>query len=328
MTFNINYIPDKYNSTEELFESFDSSNNNYDFIDFFKMFNTANAKYDLNEESIDIFEKKNDKTSKFYEKEKISNNKILINKILNNDLTTNKLEVNNNFIKEEKYSTIITNDITPKLKIEYNANELDKNKERHYNTKSMGRKKGSENNGNIENFSIHDKFKEDNMRIKFKRAFFNYLINFINILIGKSPKLKSIGKLQKLTLTIMNRNKKDYILKMLDLTAGEFLSQNNSQKQKNISKDHNKNVIKSIYQLNEINVIKILNKTVRELMIIFCNDKKENDSYIHFKRLQDYIDNVLILKNHQNENYINKFKHQACNYEREYIKLDGRKEKN
>lgn len=292
---------------DELYLSTESNNHNIDFNDLSKIYFPSNTKYNLNEESIDKFRKIN-KPQNFFENEEIVNN------TSNDYIIPSSLDIENILIRNEKFS-----DNTFTYEMNCNVeNYIKKEKEK----KAKGRKRKDENNGNKEIDSIHDKYKGDNMRIKYKRLFSNSLINFINYLIGKSPELKNVGKLQKLSTKTIKINNKDYILKMFDLTAGEFLSQENSIKSKNINKDYNNNLIKLIYKKNDITVNEVLNKTIRELMNIFCNDKKESDKYSNFKRLQDYIDKE---KNPENEKYINKFKSQALNYERDYIKIEGRK---
>ena len=62
-------------------------------------------------------------------------------------------------------------------------------------------------------------------------------------------------------------------------------------------------------------------------MFIFCNNKIENNIFKHFKRLNDYIQEIIIEKKHENENYITEFIYQAKNFEKEYKKIEGRKEK-
>lgn len=296
---------------ENLYLSTDSNNNNTDFNDLFKKYFPYNTKYYLDEESIAKFRKINSNSSNFFENEEIVNN------TSNDYIIPSSLDIENILIINEIFNDkSFTNEKNCNV-----GNYIKKEKEK----KKKGRKKDNKNNANKESDSIHDKFKGDNMRIKYKRLFVNKLINFINQLIEISPELKNIGKLQKLSSETIKINNKDNILKMLDLTAGEFLSQKSSVKKKNVNNDYNNNLIELIYKKNDITVKEVLNKTIRELMNIFCNDKTENDKYPHFDRLQDYIDKCI--QNNENENYINKFKYQALNYERLYINIEGRKKK-
>ena len=198
-----------------------------------------------------------------------------------------------------------------------------------YNSKSCNKEniglkikdeiKGRDNN----NKTVHDKYAPDNIRLKFKRVFLHNLITFINLLIDKSSKLKKKGKIYKIDNNIVKNTKKIYILKMLDMSAKEYLSLPIIKKVKKLDRDHNKKMIEYIYEVNEISIIEVLSKTIRELMYIFCSNIIEDNIFKHFKRLQNYINNTL---SNEDQLYIEKFKYQALNYEDEYKKLDGRYE--
>ena len=192
------------------------------------------------------------------------------------------------------------------------------------NKENMGRYKKDEIIDK-DNENVHSKYKPDNIRIKFKRGFLNYLIIFINLLIGKSNKLKKKGYIQKIDSCIIRDNKKEYILKMLDMSAKDFLSLPITKKIKRLDRDHNEKLIKYIYEVNEISVIEVLNKSIRELMFIFCSNIIQDNIFKHFKRLQYYIDNDL---SNEDPLYIKKFKYHALNFEDEYKDIDGRYEDN
>lgn len=192
------------------------------------------------------------------------------------------------------------------------------------NNKKLGRKRKGEdfieNNG-----KAHTKDSEDNIRIKFKRYFFDFLIEWINYEIGKSPKLRNIGKIVKLNSEIMKNNSKAHILKMLDLSAAEYLSNDISSKYTTLKIDHNKTLIQLIYNLKEEKITEILDKSIRELMKIFCNDSTQFTN-TNIKGLQDCIEELK--SEFQDENYIEKFKEEAENYEDRYKGLKGREKKN
>jgi hypothetical protein len=197
-----------------------------------------------------------------------------------------------------------------------------------YNTKNMGCMKKSEKASyNNENKKVHDKYKPDNIRLKFKRGFHSYLVSFINILYAKSNKVKIKGKLQKLADHIVKNTKKEHILKMLDISARQYLSNEISIQTKKLGRNNNKILIDHIYEVNETSITVVLDKKIRELMNIFCsNDLIDDEIFKHFKRLHNYINDVLINKKNQDELYISEFKYQALNYEKEYKALAGRNE--
>lgn len=227
--------------------------------------------------------------------------------------------INSLFIKKNKQSNNIC---TP------NEQLLIKTKRKIKNTKNMGRKtkRASNNNKIINNGKIHDKNDPDNIRFRYKRGFFDSLIKTINNRITKCPKLLKKGKIKKLSGDIMKINKKSEILSMLSKTAKEYLSLNISSKYKNFSKDNNKKLIEYIYKINEKSIIEILDKTIRELMLIYCSDSDKFVEFKDFKRLKYHIENELRAKNHENDSYILLFEDQAINYEKKYKQLDGRYE--
>ena len=58
------------------------------------------------------------------------------------------------------------------------------------------------------------------------------------------------------------------------------------------NKDYNKKLIDLIYQQNkEIDVIKILNKTIREMWLVYINDDVDK-SYNGFSTLKDDLDKL------------------------------------
>ena len=76
------------------------------------------------------------------------------------------------------------------------------------NTKNMGRKKKGNSIKNILGQKLNNKYRHDNVRIRYKRAFTNYLIEFINLKIDHCSKLKEKGRLQKLHKDIIEKTKK------------------------------------------------------------------------------------------------------------------------
>ena len=239
----------------------------------------------------------------------ISIKTIQINTTNNNNYSIEHIDsiyIKNNNLEQINNNIIINIDLSKRAK------RIIKNK------KNMGRKKKDniKFNKKVLQSNIHDKYKPDNIRIRYKRCFFKYLIKMINNRISKSPKLNKKGKIKKLKSSIMTNTKKDKTLLMLNLTAREYLSLD----------IHNKLLIEYIYIKNEISLIEILDKTIRELMIIFCSDLNKYEEYKDFKRLQYHIDNELITKFHEDKEYIALFIDQAIKFEEKYKKLDGRYE--
>lgn len=252
----------------------------------------------------------------------------------NNFFLKNELLYNIKNPKEEKEKEIIKNDeilnktgnnksteeitLTNGLTIKDNPKNGKKG-----NNSNMGRKRI----GDIyDEKEVHNKESEDNIRLKFKRLFINNLMNFINTLLKQSPNVKlNCLEIKKLESSYVNTTKKDKNLKMLDLTVGEFFSNPICKKYKKIPKDHNIKLIKLIYKEDEKRIVKILNRTIRDLMKIFCRDKIRKNVFKRYKRLKDYVEEF-INKKGEKESYIKKFIYQGKNFEEIYKEIDGRKE--
>jgi hypothetical protein len=224
-------------------------------------------------------------------------NKIIF--ISNNKMNKANITNNKDYITENIYSTNIKKNNELKETNNNVINNIDlsiKNKKIINNTKNMGRKK---DNKNCNKKYKHNKYIPDNIRLRYKRCFFKYLIKLINNRISKCPKLKKRGTIKKLSSNIITNTKKDKTFLMLNSKAKEYLSLGISSKYKKLPKDHNKKLIEYIYKIKEISLIEILDKTIRELMTIFCSDYNEYEEFKDFKRLQYHIDNELITKHHE-----------------------------
>jgi vacuolar-type H+-ATPase subunit E/Vma4 len=244
------------------------------------------------------------------------------NLIKNNDTIANVEQKKETNIKKGNKITDINIKTTAENTV---SNKIMKNK-RKMKKEKMGRKKKGESIKNIKGVKQNNKYREDNVRLRYKRAFLNSLIDFINSKIDKCPKLAKKGKLQKLLRDIVEKTKKENTLIMLNTSAREYLSNNISTKCKTLTPDHNKKLIDYIYAINETSITKILDKSIIDLMIIFNSYEIEDNDFKDFKRLQYYIDNELIEVYNEENDYIELFKYQAENYQKEIENLKGRYE--
>ena len=134
---------------------------------------------------------------------------------INYDIDNNGLHDNNPDEKiSNKDKTIISDKINVKVEKKTKV--------------KLGRKRlGEVNDSDI----VHSKESPDNMRIKFKRLFFNNLVEFLNdgLYKSKNLKLKSL-EFKKLNSDYIKRLKRDLNLKMLNSPATDALSQDIAKK--------------------------------------------------------------------------------------------------
>lgn len=128
----------------------------------------------------------------------------------------------------------------------------------------------------------------------------------------------------KLNNEIMVNATKKHILEMLDLSTAEYLSKDITIKNKTLKKDHNKKLIKLIYNSKEEKIIDILDKSIRELLKIFCSNNSEYTN-IKINRLKDEINKLK--KKYKDKKYISNLEYEAKNYEDIYKAVKGRRRK-
>ena len=135
------------------------------------------------------------------------------------------------------------------------------------------KKKGRRNSKETFLFkSKHDKNSSDNMRKKIKRQFIKSIIKYINQLLQKNQKSKIL--IYKIIPDFCNASKKEDNNKYLSMTLRELFSSDLGNKFKNINKDYNKNNIEKLYKKNKPEeIIKFLNKTIKEAYEIYINDE-------------------------------------------------------
>ena len=140
------------------------------------------------------------------------------------------------------------------------------------------KKKGRRNSKEIFLFkSKHDKNSSDNIRKKVKRQFIKSIIKYINQLYIKYPLQKNKESkilIYKIIPDFCNAPKKEDNNKYLSMTLRELFSSDLGNKFKNINKDYNKNNIEKLYKKNKPEeIIKFLNKTIKEAYEIYINDE-------------------------------------------------------
>jgi len=161
------------------------------------------------------------------------------------------------------------------------------------------KKKGRRNSKETFLFkSKHDKNSSDNMRKKIKRQFIKSIMEYINQLLQKNQKSKIL--IYKIIPDFCNASKKEDNNKYLSMTLRELFSSDLGSKFKNINKDSNKNNIEKLYKKNKPEeIIKLLNKTIKEAYEIYINDEiPEFSLYNDLKEIEkkDGIDDANIFK--------------------------------
>ena len=152
----------------------------------------------------------------------------------------------------------------------------------------------------------HDKFKRDNIIRRFKVHFMQSLYDYINSLFLINKKCmkykKVIKKISYYDTTLIS--KKDNI-EWLNSSIRNIFSKNITSKISIYNNDYNKKLIGLIYEENiELDVINILNKTIREMWLVYINDDKEK-SYTGFATLKDDVNKLRQIG--ETESYINHY---------------------
>jgi len=174
----------------------------------------------------------------------------------------------------------------------------------------------------------HSKYDEDNIILKMKRKILQKnLIKLLEHKISKSNNkdIKKI-KLKKINGDIIKNCKKDYNINLLENTLRNILSNPLSNKFKNVELNYNKKAIDLIYEKNETELIKILDKKFKEIIKIYVDDTEEVELFEGFIRIKDDKKKFFIEGNDQE--YVNSYEKIANNFEEIFINKVPKKKKN
>ena len=172
----------------------------------------------------------------------------------------------------------------------------------------------------------HNKFQKDNIIRLFKVHLMNNIYKYINSSFKENknkPHKKKI--LQKISSKyIKSISKKDNI-NWLNTKLSVVFSQSLSTKIVRYQSNHNERVINSVLTKGtDKNVIFILNHTVRDMWSIYINDDIKHN-YPGFSTLKDDIEEFE--KSNQPQEYIEKYKEVAIEFESIFNKIKERKRK-
>ena len=292
----------------------DIDSNDYNEPYYIKDLSIFNENNDL---IIDIF---NSNFINDYNKANEDDDDNIINKMNDNDNNDNKKKITKIFTTENYEK----NGQTASSSKDKTSNSSKSNNNQNLNNNvKLGRKRRDEIY-NEDIGKIHTKNKPDNIRVRYKRLFFNKLIEYLNAQLkeSKNPKLKSLS-FKKLNTEFIKSLKKDEIVKMLNSPAFEVLSQKIVKKCKRYQEYHNREIINLIYIENEENLTIILSKSIRELINAFCGNTND---YLLLKnyRLEDSIKEM---SKKENKEYIAKLQNEAKHFEEHFIKISSRNSK-
>ena len=152
----------------------------------------------------------------------------------------------------------------------------------------------------------HDKNKRDNIIRKFKVHLIQNIYEYINSLFKINNRCIRFRKIIKKVSSQNTKliSKKDNI-QWLNSSVKNIFSQNITTKYSTYNSDYNKKMIDLIYKENEeIEVINILNKTIRDMWLVYINDDAEK-SYNGFSTLKDDIKKLREMG--ESESYIKRY---------------------
>ncbi len=162
----------------------------------------------------------------------------------------------------------------------------------------------------------HGKDFKDNILDKIKSNLYHNSLELINKQLEEKYGEK-YGQLKILdSKEIVTKNKQEKVC-FLNLTLRELFSKNVSliyKKQKDFPL-YNKNMINSIYDNNEFELIEIFNQKVKQMAKKYCENKEDikDDIFKDFKRIGDDIEQFKEEKKEQE--YIDKYRNMAENFE-------------
>ena len=247
------------------------------------------------------------------------NNSIFLSNQINRE--KNNPQISNGNLNGKKIDISKTKNTAEKTLLSNPKVEVEKIKERVIIVKKEKKKKLGRKRNNLmrEKRANHSKYDEDNIILKMKRKILQKnLIKLLEHKISKSNNkdIKKI-KLKKINGDIIKNCKKDYNINLLENTLRNILSNLLSNKFKNVELNYNKKAIDLIYEKNETELIKILDKKFKEIIKIYVDDTEEVELFEGFIRIKDDKKKFLIEGNDQE--YVNSYEKIANNFEEIFI---------
>lgn len=236
--------------------------------------------------------------------------------------------------KDEENKCIINNNLSTKTNTK--TKPLIKKLEKIFEFTKINKKLGRiKKDTNYRIVGKHDKFAEDNIIQKIKVNFHEHIYNYINIEYEKflesinEPNDGNIIKLiRRISPKVFKKISKEDNLKWFSSKLKDVFSTEISSKYNKYDRNYNKRQIESLYRENKAkNVINILEKNVRDMYHIYCN----NIPLEGFKTLNDGLDELREkmerngVEKQNIQNYMEKYKEICCDLENIFLKKTARK---
>ena len=247
-------------------------------------------------------------------------NKIII---INAENNKNDINLNLNSIETTKDSMDLTLEKSKDITIEISNEKSQKFSCKHYFYVNKKKKTGRKPKTSIVR-SIHTKYSRDNILRKIKVKFLSKLISYINRIIMRKYNNK-IKVLLPLKGSVSQNNTINFNQKLLNSKLKDvFINYEINGKFRLYKENYNKQVIESIYEKNIQELIEILEITFLDAFNIFKNIN-ESQKLNGMEKLDKVIEEIK--KKESCEDYIDKFKNIAMNFETHYLDKIGKYEK-
>ena len=247
-------------------------------------------------------------------------NKIII---INAENNKNDINLNLNSIETTKDSMDLTLEKSKDITIEISNEKSQKISCKHYFYVNKKKKTGRKPKTSIVR-SIHTKYSRDNILRKIKVKFLSKLINHINRIIMRKYNNK-IKVLLPLKGSVSQNNTINFNQKLLNSKLKDvFVNYEINGKFRLYKDNYNKQVIESIYEKNIQELIEILEITFLDAFNIFKNIN-ESQKLNGMDKLDKVIEEIKMKES--SEDYIDKFKNIAMNFETHYLDKIGKYEK-
>ena len=258
-------------------------------------------------------------SSKISTKEGPANKIIIINMENNKD----DINLNLNSIETTKDSMDLTLEKSKDITIEISNEKSQKISCKHYFFVNKKKKTGRKPKTSIVR-SIHTKYSRDNILRKIKVKFLSKLISHINRIIMRKYNNK-IKVLLPLKGSVSQNNTINFNQKLLNSKLKDvFINYEINGKFRLYKENYNKQVIESIYEKNIPELIEILEITFLDAFNIFKNIN-ESPKLNGMDKLDKVIEEIKMKES--SEDYIDKFKNIAMNFETHYLDKIGKYEK-